>query len=140
MEREVIKMVEDFSSSKIYIHLRKVDTNNVYNSNDDDRDKIKLFPITVGCCMHIVCSATYYHMMYNINTTNIQLPNRLEHDKLHVGNLFPYKKTQSFYTITQSWFDLSPDSGGNDTFLSHDTQSLTTTIEWFHNPQTKGLH
>ena len=97
MEREVIEMVADISSSKMYVHLRKVDNNDVNNNNYVERDKIKLFPITVGVCTRIFCSEPYYHMIFNIKATNMQLQNKFERDKLHMGYLFCYKKIQYFY-------------------------------------------
>ena len=68
-------MVLDIISGKIYVHLRKVENNNVKNNNDVGRGKIQLFPSTVGVCMYIFCGATYYHMMCNIKVVNMQLPN-----------------------------------------------------------------
>ena len=54
---EVIERIVDTSNNAIYINLTNRE-NDIINNNDNDRDWIKLFPITVGGSAHNICSAT----------------------------------------------------------------------------------
>ena len=67
--------------------------------------------------MHNVYGATYYHMTFNIEESNIKLSNYLECDTLNVGYIFCYAKTQSFYAITQNWLKLMSNADGHHKFV-----------------------
>lgn len=71
-----IEVAVDTSSNEMQVHLRNM-KNDIINNNDNKRDIIKLFPITVGDVTHTIRNFTYYHMMCNNIEENIVLSNKL---------------------------------------------------------------